>query len=81
MVHWWVSSRKKLPKDSRRGFDSMVVLVWWLVWRERNNRVFNGAMQQAATLANWIREEAAMWVFAAVSTALGALMQLGNAVQ
>jgi hypothetical protein len=60
MVHWWVSSRKKLQKDSCRGFDSMVVLVWWLVWRERNNRVFNGAMQQATTLANWIREEAAM---------------------
>jgi hypothetical protein len=37
IVDWWVSCRKKLPKCSRGGFDSMVVLVWWLVWRERNN--------------------------------------------
>jgi hypothetical protein len=31
MVDWWMSSRKKLTKSSRRGFDSMVVLVWWSV--------------------------------------------------
>jgi hypothetical protein len=37
-------------------------------------------MQQEATLASWIREEASMWVFAGVSSALGALMLLDAAM-
>jgi hypothetical protein len=76
MVDWWTSSRKKIAKGSRGGFNSMVVLVWWTVWRERNNRVFNGAMQQAASLASWIREEASKWV----SSTLGTLMLLDTAM-
>jgi hypothetical protein len=30
----------------------------------KETAVFNGATQQAATLASWIREEASMWFFA-----------------
>jgi hypothetical protein len=32
-VDWWVSSQKRLPRCYRQGFDSMVVLIWWLVWK------------------------------------------------
>jgi hypothetical protein len=38
----------------------MVVLVWWLVWKEGNNMTFHSAMQQAVELASWIREEVAL---------------------
>jgi hypothetical protein len=45
----------------------MVVMVWWFVWKEeRNNRTFHGALLQAAELASWNREEAALWVLAGV---------------
>jgi hypothetical protein len=76
MVDRWTVLRKRLAKRHRRGFDSLVVLVWWFLWKERNNRIFNGAMQQAATLASWIREEASRWVFAGVSSILGDMMLL-----
>jgi hypothetical protein len=46
-----------------------------MVWRERNNGTFNGAMQQVATLTSWIREEAPLWVYAGVSPTLSSLMQ------
>jgi hypothetical protein len=36
---WWLRSRKLVTKSRRRGFDSMVVLVAWLLWRERNDSV------------------------------------------
>jgi hypothetical protein len=49
-----------------------------IVEASRNDSVFNGAMQQAATIASWIREEAAMWVNADVSPALAHLMQLAS---
>jgi aryl carrier-like protein len=58
---------KCVDKALRKGFDSLLVLTWWTVWKERNNRSFNGAMQQAATLASWITEEASLWVHAGVA--------------
>jgi len=34
----WSEARKQLPKVDRRGFDSLVILISWLLWKERNNR-------------------------------------------
>jgi hypothetical protein len=34
---WWLQSRKMVVKDP------FVVLIAWLLWRERNDRIFNEA--------------------------------------
>jgi hypothetical protein len=31
IMFWWTPSRKLLPKDLRRGFDSHVLLAGWLL--------------------------------------------------
>jgi hypothetical protein len=80
LADWWASCRKQVPRCLRKGFDSLVVLVWWLPWGERNGRIFNNAMKQAATLECWIREEAGRWVLAGVSPSLRSLLQLQDAV-
>lgn len=41
LADWWASARKKLPKPDRRDFDSIILLVSWLLWLERNRRVFD----------------------------------------
>jgi hypothetical protein len=64
LAEWRLSSTKKMARDTRKGFDSLVVMVWWYVWNEQNNMVFHGAMQQVAELSSWIREEASMWALA-----------------
>jgi hypothetical protein len=64
LAEWWLSSTKKMARDTRKGFDSLIVMVWWYVWNEQNNMVFHGAMQQVAELSSWIREEASMWALA-----------------
>jgi hypothetical protein len=45
LAPWWLAGRKSLPKERRRGLDSLVTLVWWNIWRERNSRVFTDAMK------------------------------------
>jgi hypothetical protein len=40
---WWLVPRKQIHKDSRKDFDSAVVLVCWLLWLEINDRVFNNS--------------------------------------
>ena len=36
VVAWWSDSRKKISKNDRQCFDSIVVLICWLLWKERN---------------------------------------------
>ena len=38
---WWTDIRKQIPRSNRRGFDSLVVLICWQIWKERNNRTFD----------------------------------------
>jgi hypothetical protein len=33
---WWLRCRKRIDKAARKGFDTLVVLVWWLTWKEPN---------------------------------------------
>ncbi|KAF8650784.1 hypothetical protein HU200_063688 [Digitaria exilis] len=54
-------SRKQLQKESRKAFDSMVELVTWSIWLERNARTFNRQEQTAMLLVEHIMEEANIW--------------------
>jgi hypothetical protein len=54
----YLSCRKQVPRCLRKGFNSMVVLVWWQLWSEPNARmIFNNTTKQAAVLECWIRED------------------------
>lgn len=51
-------------KEARRGFDSLVVLGAWILWKTRNDIVFNSAsprIDQALLLA---LDEADLWMLA-----------------
>jgi hypothetical protein len=60
-LDWWLRTRKMIPKPLRRGFDSFVFLVGWMLWKERNSRTFNGVASQAMVLVNAMQEEGARW--------------------
>lgn len=61
LADWWCTSRKSLPKETRKTFDSLLVLVCWELWKERNRRVFNDEARQASNLVSQIRQEAHCW--------------------
>uniref|UniRef100_A0A0E0GH81 Uncharacterized protein n=1 Tax=Oryza nivara TaxID=4536 RepID=A0A0E0GH81_ORYNI len=46
---------------SRPAFDTLVLLVCWMIWKERNTRVFQNQSRTAGFLFGAIKDEAAIW--------------------
>jgi hypothetical protein len=61
---WWLPTRNQIHKLQRKGFDSLALLVVWLLWKERNRRVHDRAPLQLVPLAPLILEEARRWAWA-----------------
>uniref|UniRef100_A0A453LLD9 Uncharacterized protein n=1 Tax=Aegilops tauschii subsp. strangulata TaxID=200361 RepID=A0A453LLD9_AEGTS len=40
LEEWWDKARSRLQGDKKRALNSLVILVVWSIWRERNRRVF-----------------------------------------
>uniref|UniRef100_I1P279 Uncharacterized protein n=1 Tax=Oryza glaberrima TaxID=4538 RepID=I1P279_ORYGL len=60
-LSWLCDCRKKMVKEHRRGFDTIVTLVAWTIWKERNNRVFNQKSKTWAEVARVMTGEAELW--------------------
>lgn len=59
---WWLREWRQIDKAFRPAFDTMTLLLAWIVWKERNARTFQ---RQAATLAQLrlkVVAEADAWV-------------------
>jgi hypothetical protein len=66
---WWLLVRKQVPKIRRRDFDTVVILVHWRIWKERNSRIFDGVQHLAQDVFEGIRDEIAMWRYAGLVAA------------
>jgi hypothetical protein len=51
----------------RSGFDSLVILVAWCLWKERNQRTFHAAQRTPVQLADVVGDEAERWSTAGFS--------------
>jgi hypothetical protein len=47
--------REQFRSKEKKGFDSLVILVSWRLWRQRNARVFQNASNQFSVMGWWIR--------------------------
>ena len=57
MADWWLQTRAAVPETFRRGFDSLVLLVSWVIWKERNNRTFNNAAKTTTQVLALVSDE------------------------
>ena len=65
VFEWWLlRSRKLIPKLLRRGFNSMSMLLGWMLWKERNAQSFDRATRMPLQLADAIFDEAQAWCVA-----------------
>lgn len=51
----------RLQKDIRRGFDSLVILVVWHIWKERNPHVFKSKAANSQAIIQKMLVEGAQW--------------------
>ena len=63
---WWVQARGIVIGKNKKKLDSMVVLIAWEVWRERNRRVFDKIIKPTNLLIDHIKNEAMQWALASV---------------
>jgi hypothetical protein len=40
---WWQNDNERVPSESRKGFNFLVLLGSWCIWKHPNSRVFDGA--------------------------------------
>jgi hypothetical protein len=54
----------RVPGHLRKGFNSLVVLGAWVIWKHRNSCVFNGVPPSVPSILLMAREEALLWTVA-----------------
>ena len=60
-LDWWLLYCVQIETAKRKGFDSLIILGAWCLWKERNQRVFHGAGRTAVDVATVIEEEVDHW--------------------
>lgn len=78
ITDWWLNTRSRLQADLCKGFDSMVILVTWFLWKECNRQVFDAVARTPAGLLNAIVEEGNCWINAGNVDLLALLQLLGG---
>ena len=58
---WRIDARKRMPKDNRKGFDSIIMLICWLLWKHRNRIVFDGEAPSLGRLLAEVLIEGRAW--------------------
>nr|BAD23063.1 hypothetical protein [Oryza sativa Japonica Group] len=67
---WWLAARKSVAKVDRKTFDAGVILVTWLIWKERNARVFEGIEATILHLCSAMGDEWETWIAADCSNSV-----------
>ena len=61
LADWWNTERKSIPKDGRTCFDSLIVLICWLLWKERNDRTFDRRVGTIQDVLTKVADELGVW--------------------
>uniref|UniRef100_A0ACD5W3K6 Uncharacterized protein n=1 Tax=Avena sativa TaxID=4498 RepID=A0ACD5W3K6_AVESA len=59
----WEAMISASDNDSKDGVRSLIILVAWELWKERNNRVFKDKPSSLRRLVQLVRDKAQSWAF------------------
>jgi hypothetical protein len=79
---WWQTAERIVPKQMRVGLNSLISLVLWYMWKQRNACVFHRILPSVPRIILDINSEAALWCMAGakglVSLGLGRVTTRGE---
>jgi hypothetical protein len=59
---WWRESCKRTPKDKKKkGFNSVVILGAWILWKNRNSYVFQCTRPCMENILHEFQDEQHHW--------------------
>lgn len=58
---WWIKTDKLAPSIFQRGVKSLIILGAWMIWKQPNDGVFNGASPNVQRTLSLIEEESQLW--------------------
>jgi hypothetical protein len=62
MVNWYGDLSGALLAATAKGAKSLIVLIGWMIWCERNRRIFDGFKRRSDQLVAMIQAEARQWI-------------------
>lgn len=63
VIDWWLHMRKNHNQLKKKGLDSVVMLVMWCLWKERNGRTFGSRPASTVDhLIGIIVTEGQLWI-------------------
>uniref|UniRef100_A0A0A9HR92 Reverse transcriptase zinc-binding domain-containing protein n=1 Tax=Arundo donax TaxID=35708 RepID=A0A0A9HR92_ARUDO len=64
LQEWWSQAQFEVTPQCRKGFNSLVILIAWWLWKHRNSCVFEGASPSYHVILQDIQDDAKMWCMA-----------------
>ena len=64
---WWRKVIKAVPKEVRRGLNTLIILVAWEVWKHQNDCVFENSRPCIQTVLRAVSIEGGLWCYAGAS--------------
>jgi hypothetical protein len=63
---WWLQITMSILRVIVTRWRSLALLTWWMLWKERNNRIFNNVAAHEAILVDKIISKLDHWRAAGV---------------
>jgi len=61
LMDWWKKSWRKISKQCKKGFNSLVILGAWILWKHRNACVFEGSAPNLQLALQSFSDELHLW--------------------
>jgi hypothetical protein len=75
---WWGHAANSLPKVGRKGFNSLVILVCWELWKHRNACVFEKIRPDAQVVFQSVVAEGHLWCLARAKALQELVTRIGS---
>ncbi|KAE8769717.1 Serine/threonine-protein kinase SMG1 [Hordeum vulgare] len=61
LMDWWLRAKQSTRASMRKGLASIALLASWMIRKERNKSIFDGAQPLVHVLVSKIKDEAEQW--------------------